>query len=94
MPASDLRRVAEEIDRHEAIHDLRMIGIETFMSLSGDTPGKTPRHVKEGNRMRQRKLDDLHKRATRGTKHEGGTRTYVSPHSLKSLLAEKHGLFT
>ena len=93
MPASDLRRVAEEVDRHEAIVDLRAIGIETFMSLSGNAPGKTPRHVKEGNKMRQRKLDDLHKRATRGTKHDASSRTYVSPHSLKSFLAEKHSLF-
>ncbi len=95
MPSRRLVKIAREVDRYEAIDEIRAINVETHMSLSGNVPGKTPRHIKEGNKMRRDKMDALYKRALRGLPGaENGTKRYIAPRDLKAFLAETHMLST
>lgn len=96
MPVSELSRWASEIDRAEALGDLRLLRIETFRHLSGPVKGKVPSHVKAGNKMRQEILDDYERRATQGIIQQSGTpsRKYVPVSQIKDYLRQVHRLAT
>ena len=76
---------ASEIDKHDAYLQYAAIQAISFPNLSGPTSGKTPPHVREGNRMRDAIIEGLVRRMTGGTQT---TKKHIKATQLAGVLQD------